>query len=136
MNFPFSPHGYSDPVVDSRPAFRVCREEYRKFGSFLVLLVMTHFALCSLLLFSGPDALHHGRYGTVMPRHSCAWLVLLVTTQLALCRSDAYGGFGRIFSIFYVYVDLDPEVDSRRETLDTIPSCVRCFFYVKVGHVS
>ena len=30
---------------------------------------------------------------TVMPRHSCAWLVLLVTTQLALCRSDVCGGF-------------------------------------------
>ena len=30
---------------------------------------------------------------TVLPRHRCAWLVLLVTTQLALCRSDVYGGF-------------------------------------------
>ena len=29
---------------------------------FLVLLVMTHFTPCSFLLFSGPDALHHGRY--------------------------------------------------------------------------
>ena len=28
--------------------------------------------------------------------------------------------FGRIYYIFYVYVDLDPEVDSRRENLDII----------------
>ena len=59
---------YSDPAFDSRPALRlfsVCRGEYRKFVFFgaalvsttavvcsgLVLLVSTHFALCSLLLF-------------------------------------------------------------------------------------
>ena len=46
---------------------------------------MTHFALCFLLLFSCPDALHHGRYGTVMPATQLCLLVLLVTTQLALC---------------------------------------------------
>ena len=39
------------PLVPGSHQFGVCREEYMKIG-FLVLLVMTHFALCSLLLFS------------------------------------------------------------------------------------
>ena len=45
---------------------------------------------------SWPVRLHR----TVMPRHSCAWLVLQVTTQLALCRSDVYGGFWKNLLFF------------------------------------
>ena len=49
-----------------------------------VLLVMMHFALCFLLLFSGPDARHHGRYEpegflrVFIPAVACARLVFLV----------------------------------------------------------
>ena len=77
--------GFSDPAFDSRPAFRVCREEYRKIG-FLSLLVLKHFAPCSLLLFSGPDARHPGRYGP--EGHVCRWLFVVVMTHLALYFSS------------------------------------------------
>ena len=63
-----------------------------------------------LLLSAGPDDRHHDRYGSweVVLRHSCAWLVLLVTMQLALCpfsrrqaqsarHQGRYGSEGQIF---------------------------------------
>ena len=80
----------------SLPVQCLLREEYRKLdccrarvdnGScmlWLVLLVSTHLALCFLLLFSGPDARHHGRYEpegflrVFIPAVACARLVFLV----------------------------------------------------------
>ena len=78
---------------------------------------------------------------TVMPRHSCAWLVLLVTSSRCVGQTSTEA-FGRIYSIFYVYVDLDPEVDSRRENLDKFCQLqwlleeFQVFFYVKVDMYS
>ena len=66
---------YLDPEFGSRPALRlfcVCREEYRKldfFGAHGSWMPWAGFAGVDALramfpsLFSGPDALHHGRYG-------------------------------------------------------------------------
>ena len=48
----------------------------------------------------------------------CAWLVLMVTIQLALQTSTEASG--RFYYVFYVKVNLDPEVDSRRGNLDII----------------
>ena len=65
----------------------------------MVLLVMTHFALYSLLLFSGPDARHHGRYGPektvlrVLLAVACARRVLLVfftSRCVPPCRCQAH----------------------------------------------
>ena len=56
-----------------------------------------------------------------MPRHSCAWLVLLVMIQLALCQ--LVRRLRRLlekYYIFYVNVYFDPEVDSRRGIQDII----------------
>ena len=60
----------------------------------LVFLVFTLRTLCSLLLFTGPDALHHGRYGPecldgfllvvhtpVVCNDICLWFRLQKTVQ-------------------------------------------------------
>ena len=69
----------------------------------LVLLVMTHFALCSLLLFSGPDARHHGRYEPegqlrgdiladtpVVHNHRCLWFRLQENWIFCSCSPSCF----------------------------------------------
>ena len=60
-----------------------------------VLLVVTHFALCSLLLFSGPDARHHGQYdseGQLFRGVPKNWVLLRddVTLCVRIQRSAGY----------------------------------------------
>ena len=73
----------------------------------LILLVITHFALYSLLLFSGPDARHHGRYEPE-GRLCCdtVWILLgddfleLFVLSAMLSSTVALGDDFRIVSVF------------------------------------
>ena len=53
MNFPISLRGYSDPAFDSRPALRVCREEYWNFFSVAIVSTTAVFFWAG---FAGYDA--------------------------------------------------------------------------------
>ena len=112
MNFPISLRGYSDPAFDSRPAFRVCREEYRKIGFFgfagddALRAMFPSIVLRPRCSASWPAWLKR----TVMPRHRCAWLVLLV--QLALCSVRRLRRLLVDFTL-HVIMYFDPEVDER-----------------------
>ena len=94
------------------------------------------------------------------PRCSASWPVWNSSAATQLCLAGFAGddtarcvgqtsteAFGIIYFIFYVYVDLDPEVDSRLENLDIISTSsiwqfirqlqrlleeFQVFFYVKV----
>ena len=87
----FAPRDVFLPVV--KPKMRCIMAIFDQKDSFLavacarpVSLVFSLRTLCSLLLFTGPDALHHGRYG------QSAWMVSSWSFTRPLCATTyAYG---------------------------------------------
>ena len=78
-----------------------------------------------LLLSAGPDARHHGRYGS--KEQLCCDTAVLGwffagddAARAVSVDQTSTEASGRFYHVFNVKVNLDPEVDSRRGNLDML----------------